>query len=111
MATAFIYHEVEDFDRWKRAFDDHEQTRIKYGVTSHRLYRDEHDHRHITVALEAEDASRVRAFLTSDELKKTMADAGVKGTPSTWISQAFEDVTYPLPTRSGSVIDQAETVL
>lgn len=111
MATLFIHHEVKDFDEWRRAFDDHEPVRIEYGARSHRLFRDPDDDLHITVVLEVEDPHRALELLRSDAMTDAFKKAGVKGEPVWWISEAFEDVTYPRPTRRDAVLEQAELIL
>lgn len=111
MATLFMTYEVEDFDRWRRAFDDRESMRTEHGVRSHRLFQDPDNDRRITVVLEVDGASRAEALLDSEEWQRLHEEAGVKDAAAGWVAEAFEDVTYPRPVREEAFLEQGEVIL
>jgi hypothetical protein len=86
MSSVIIRHRVADFDAWKAAFDDHASVRRDHGLTDTSLLRDEDDADMVTIVLSTDDTARAREFLGSDDLKETMAGAGVVSQPEVWIA-------------------------
>lgn len=111
MATLFMSYEVEDFDRWRRAFDDHERMRTESGARSHRIFRDPDDDHRVTVVVEVEGSDNAKELLAAHESADLWKRSGVKGKPRTWVAEAFEDVTYPRETRRDAILEQAEVIL
>jgi len=94
MPSVFIRHRATDFDKWKKAFDEHQPAREAAGVTGHSLHRDASDP-HVTVlALRVKDLAKAHEFATSDELRETMMRAGVEGPPEIWFTEDVEEKKY-----------------
>ncbi len=94
MASMFIRHRVADFGKWKSVFDDHEGTRVDFGVTSHSVHRDADDPNVVIIAMRVADIARAKEFVSSDDLRSTMERAGIEGPPEFWFANDVEDKTY-----------------
>ena len=94
MVTMFVRHTVQDFDNWRRVYDGFAPVRKELGVTGASVHRDAHDANVITVTHRFSDLDAATAFAHSDELKSTMAKAGVSGAPDIWFTQDIETTPY-----------------
>ena len=86
MSSIIIRHRVADFDVWKAAYDEHGSARRDHGLTDTGLLRDEDDANMVTILLSTDDTARAREFFASDDLRETMAGAGVVSQPEMWIA-------------------------
>lgn len=76
-----LTHRVEDVDRWKAGFDDHEPARRGAGILGHHINRAQDDPHLITVYLTISDLDDAKAFTSSPELGKVMQNVGVVSPP------------------------------
>jgi hypothetical protein len=76
-----IRHSVEDFPKWKAAYDEHKPERIKAGVTENKLFQDADDPNMVTILFDAEDVQQAKEFTHSDEVREIMQKAGVVSQP------------------------------
>ena len=81
MPYLLIHHTVEDYDRWKKAFDEHASMRQAAGSKGGYLFRSADDPNDVVLIVEMEDLDRARQFVGSDDLRKAMEGAGVTGPP------------------------------
>jgi hypothetical protein len=81
MAHLLIRHRVQDFERWKAAYDAHQPARASAGLTDLRLWHNLEDPDDIFLLFEAVDVAKAKAFAASADLKETMQSAGVIGRP------------------------------
>lgn len=94
-AAVMVVHEVDDFDRWKSAFDDHKPLRIDGGIIGHHINRAEEDPNLISTYLAVSDLARAQAFGQSEELRSAMHEAGVIGRPElTWMTPVCQSVVW-----------------
>ncbi len=82
----FVHHQVNDYSAWRKVYDDFDKTRRKMGVTGQKVYRSIDNPNDVTVTHDFESAKKAKDFAASEELKTTMAKAGVKGTPQIWFT-------------------------
>ena len=87
MATLFVRHKVADYGKWRKAYDDFDTERRSMGVTSDGVYQLNGDSNDVTVYHEFGSAEAAKAFAASPRLKEVMANAGVEGAPTVWITQ------------------------
>lgn len=89
MAALFVMTEVEDYDNWRKVFEDSEEIRSKFGVAARRVYREAETPTSVTVIVDGamDDLQR---FAKSTDLYEAMSQAGVVGLPK---MRYFEDVT------------------
>ena len=86
MATLFVRHKVEDFDRWKSEYDAFDVERAGMGVTGHGVYQADGDPTDVTIYHHFDDMASAKAFAESSRLKEVMQSAGVVGNPSIWFT-------------------------
>jgi len=86
MSTVIIRHRVADFDAWKPVFDEHGAVRREHGLQDASLLRDEDDPNTVTILLTTDDTAGAREFLSSDNLREAMQNAGVVSEPDLWIA-------------------------
>lgn len=79
--TGIIYHEVEDYKKWKKAFDDFERTRKDFKEVSYEVGTINGDSRMIYVMNQWNTLADYQTFVKDDKLKKAMNHAGVIGKP------------------------------
>lgn len=94
-AAMIVSFQVADFDAWKAVFDDNEQRRIDHGFLGHHVNRAESDPNSVALYLAVGDVDRVKAFVTSDELKSMMEKAGVTSQPEfMWMTPVREAIVW-----------------
>ena len=81
MAHIIVWHQVEDFDQWKSKFDEHASVREASGSRGGTVYRSTDDSKEVVVVLGWDTKENAQAFIASQDLEATMADAGVTGQP------------------------------
>jgi heme-degrading monooxygenase HmoA len=79
MVHVMIRHEVQDYSRWRAAFDDALMVRRHAGEQAYHIFRNFEDANEVTVLCDFDTLERARNFITSDELKSAMKAAGVTG--------------------------------
>jgi quinol monooxygenase YgiN len=86
MATLFVRHDVEDFGRWKQAYDAFNVERESMGVIGHGVYQVEGKPNSVTIYHHFESMEAAKAFMGSDRLREVMMEAGVQGEPDVWFA-------------------------
>jgi hypothetical protein len=81
MVHVLVRHKVQDFDKWKPAYDAHQQARAAAGLQELHLWRNGDDPNDIFLLFEAADVAKAKAFAASPDLKEKMTSAGVLGQP------------------------------
>lgn len=87
MATILIKHPVEDYARWKNAFDDFLDYRKAGGEKSYLICRPIDEPNNIVILFEWNSVENAQAFLDSQDLKEAMQKAGVAGPPEITIME------------------------
>ena len=81
MTTMIAVHEVEDGERWAKAWRQAAGSRhelfAKIGVTA-RTFQDPENPELTGLIFEVPDMEKLQAFLETDEVKKAMAEDGLK---------------------------------
>ena len=81
MALMVIHHNVRDYAIWRPAFDAHEPSRVRAGITNGRVYRKAEDPNDLVVLVDVADVDKACAWVASEDLKTVMQRAGVVGAP------------------------------
>jgi len=81
MPSIIVKHTVQDYTKWKKAFDQHADTRKTYGSKGGKVFRTNGNPNEVTVVLHWDDMQKAKQFTESPELKAAMQDAGVTGPP------------------------------
>jgi quinol monooxygenase YgiN len=87
-------HRVNNFEQWKQVYDDFASTRKERGVTGASVHRDANDSNMVFITHQFKDLNAATAFANSEELKSTMAKAGVAGPPDIWFTNDVEQTPY-----------------
>lgn len=82
MPYVVVVHKVQDYDRWRPYFDADRAHQQAAGLTVRNVLRGADDPQEVVIFFEAESLDRARALTGSDELRKTMQEAGVLGPPA-----------------------------
>lgn len=77
-----IKHKVKDWDAWKKAFDDHKQSRINAGLTDRVVAYTVGDNHMVTLVFAVTDMAKAKTFMNSKDLADKMKAGGVEGPPS-----------------------------
>jgi quinol monooxygenase YgiN len=92
--TMFVRHKVNEFEAWKRVYDEFASTRLEKGVIGASVHRSVDEPNKITVTQQFKDLDTATAFANSEELKAAMAKAGVAGPPEIWFTEDVEQTPY-----------------
>ncbi len=82
MANIMIHHKVQNFETWKKAFDEHAPARETAGCTGGELFQSADDPNEVVIRFSWDTLENARAFSSSDDLRAVMAKAGVVGQPT-----------------------------
>ena len=82
MAHLLVIHTVEDFNRWKVAFDAHDSIRRANGGGDYQLLRNANNASEVVILFEWDTVENAQKFASSDNLRETMQNAGVVGRPN-----------------------------
>lgn len=86
MAFYIVSHKVEDFEVWKKIYDDFESIRKQHKVREHYALQSVEDTNHVLVVGEG-DLEDINKYLDSEELKNGMKAAGIASTPEIFIGK------------------------
>lgn len=89
-AVAIISHPVADFDVWRAKYDELLPMREAAGLVDAKVLRAPDDPNMVILVHEFETLEGAQKLLSSPELKKAMADAGVTAKPVITIGIATE---------------------
>ena len=84
MSFYVVSHKVDDFGKWKKVYDGFESVRQKFGVKEQLLIQASDDPNHVLVVGQG-DLDAIQKFISSEELKEAMKDAGVSSEPNLFV--------------------------
>ena len=76
-----VSHEVENYDRWKKVFDEDEPIRAKANLELRAISLDADNPRMVNIMFATDNIEKAKEVINSDELRKRMQDAGVRSEP------------------------------
>lgn len=82
MINILINSEVEDYNKWKAAFDQGADQRKAASIHGSQVFQEVDNPNKVTILLEADSLEKALKLLTSDELKKLNKEVGVIGEPA-----------------------------
>jgi heme-degrading monooxygenase HmoA len=86
--TAFVQHRTADYATWRPVYDGLADFQASAGVTHKSVHRGTDDANDLMVVHRFDTKEQADAFLSSDELRAAMQEAGVQGAPRI---EVFED--------------------
>ena len=81
MIQVLVHHQVADYNNWRSVFDAALDFRHNGGECGCRIFRQAGDPNNLTLLFDWEDMEKAKRYMTSDELRKKMQQAGVVGAP------------------------------
>ena len=87
MARMFARHPVADFANWYEGYKNAAEFRNANGVIAGKVYQHADDPNDVTVVHDFATADAAKAFVGNEDLKKIMAELGVTGPPTIWITE------------------------
>lgn len=81
MITVIGKHEVKDAKTWKVAFDSDETRRASFGIKVNGVYAAVENPNMITISMEFPSKEVLEGMMSSPDMQKVMAEAGVIGQP------------------------------
>ena len=84
MVRIFVRHNVEDYQAWRKAYDEFDPQRRSMGVTGDAVYQVIDNPNDVTVWHDFDSAEAAQAFVSSDELRNAMQRGGIQGEPQVW---------------------------
>ena len=90
MPYMLVRHKVEDYEKWKPVFDDHQATRREGGAKGGFLFRNADDRNETLILLEWRDLEDARRFARSEDLREAMQRAGVAEQPDIYFLEEIE---------------------
>ncbi|MFH1891450.1 MAG: antibiotic biosynthesis monooxygenase [Candidatus Zixiibacteriota bacterium] len=81
MTHVMIRHKVNDFDKWKKTFDEFSSFRKSSGEMSFQVMQHQEDSNNVYLMFEWDNEENARKFFGSAELKERMQKAGVAEAP------------------------------
>jgi heme-degrading monooxygenase HmoA len=81
MPHILVRHRVEDYNKWKPAYDAHASARTAGGSQGAKLFRNASDPNELIILLTWSDLDAAHRFAESADLREVMRKAGVQGTP------------------------------
>jgi len=86
MIKMFVRHEVADYGKWKKAYDEFDAARRGMGVAGDAVYRAVDNDKDTTATHDFESMDKAKAFIESPRLKEVMEAAGVTNQPTIWFT-------------------------
>jgi hypothetical protein len=87
MVRLYVRHNVSDYAKWRKVYDEFSGFQTAHGVTAKAVYQSLDDPSDVTVWHDFDTAEAAHAFAGDAEVRDTMAAAGVQGTPQLWFTQ------------------------
>jgi hypothetical protein len=84
MVRLFIRHSVEDYQAWRKEYDEFDQQRRSMGVTDDAVFQSIDNPNDVTVWHDFDTAEAAQALTSSEELRVAMQHGGVQGEPQIW---------------------------
>jgi hypothetical protein len=81
MIQVLVHHQVADYTNWRSVFDAALDFRHHGGECTCRIFRKAGNPNDLTLLFDWEDVERAKHFMSSDELRERMRQAGVVGVP------------------------------
>lgn len=81
MTQVMVRHKVNDYEAWKKEFDNFADFRKSSGELSYRIMTPGDDQNNLHLIFEWDEVENARKFMESPELKMAMEKAGVTEKP------------------------------
>lgn len=76
-----VSHEVNDFDHWKKVFDEDEPIRVKANLELRAISTNADNSHMVQIMFATDNIDKAKEVINSEELRKRMGEAGVRTEP------------------------------
>lgn len=76
-----VAHEVSDYEHWKKIFDEDEPIRAKANLELRAISTNADNPFMVNILFATDDIQKAKDVINSDELRRRMTEAGVRGEP------------------------------
>ena len=76
-----VSHQVQDYEKWKKVFDEDEPIRAKANLELRAISTNAENPNMVNIMFATDDIEKAKEVINSDELRKRMAEAGVQSEP------------------------------
>jgi len=94
MTYVLAIQKIEDYDKWKKVFDEHGDVRKTKGSKGAIIYGDLNDPKQLMIITEWENMDSAKNFAMAEDLKIAMKKAGVIGLPELYYLEKIEKTEY-----------------
>ncbi|MGB7102346.1 MAG: hypothetical protein WBD95_26735 [Xanthobacteraceae bacterium] len=77
-----LHFKVKDFNAWRTSYDGNEKNRTSAGITNGKVFRSADNPNEVVILQDVADVAKARTWYGSNEMKTTMENGGVLGSPS-----------------------------
>jgi quinol monooxygenase YgiN len=78
---------VEDYPRWKTAFDERKATRKEIGSKEAHLFRNLDDKNDVVILFDWKDLASARKYMESDDIREYLKNAGAEIVSITYLDK------------------------
>jgi hypothetical protein len=93
MPFVLVRHKIEDYERWKRVFDENIPPRQEFGFKEGQILRNTDNPHELFVLFEIEDEQKVRAFFELRRFGEEVRKAGVTDQPDVYFLETLVEAT------------------
>jgi len=94
MISCIVKHKVDDFEAWKKVYEEFSKVRKENGVVGASVLQEISDPDTVIVIHDFDDLDVASRFFDSNELKNAMKNAGVSGQPEIWMGNVKERTPF-----------------
>jgi hypothetical protein len=88
MIRMYARHHVEDYEKWRKVYNDFAPNQADMGVRSAGVFRGVDDANDVTIFHDFHTEAEARSFADASELKEAMMSAGVEApTLEIWFTE------------------------
>ncbi len=77
-----LHFKVKDFNAWRTSYNGNEKNRTSAGITNGKVFRSADNPNEVVILQDVADVAKARTWYGSNEMKTTMENGGVLGSPS-----------------------------
>ena len=77
-----VHFKVKDFNTWRTTYNGNEKNRTSAGITNSKVFRSADNPNEVVILQDVADVAKARTWYGSNEMKTTMENSGVLGSPS-----------------------------
>jgi heme-degrading monooxygenase HmoA len=94
MTSVMVIHKVEDYNKWKKVFDQDGAIRKVKGSKGASIFHNSNDPKQIIVITEWENLDKATNFAEAEDLKIVMKKAGVIGRPEIFYLEELDKLQF-----------------